>query len=309
MRISTAAWYGGQTANMARLQAETARLQENIATGTRLRAASDDPAASARADRLAAREANVDLWAKNADTAANRLTTSSEALTNMSSDLVRIHELTLSAANETLSPADRQVIAAEIEQLVGGLLTLANTKDADGRYVFAGAASDSPAFAEVGGVITYQGSGEPPRAPIAAERAVSVGDGGDGIFDVGGGRSIFTAAEDLLATLRAVPAGAEETDAQRTARRAGLDSALRDFEAAETSVGEANATQGARLAQIETASERLAIDRLDAVSARSAIEDTDITRAIVDLERKTTLLQAAQAGFTRISSLSLFQRL
>ncbi|MBV7257021.1 flagellar hook-associated protein FlgL [Pacificimonas sp. WHA3] len=310
LRISTASWYVGQVNHMARLQGESSQLQTSIATGKRMISAADDPVASARADRFARLEADSANWKANGDVASRRLESSSDALSAMASDITRIRELALVAANDTQTPADRHIVAAEIEQLTDGLLSLANRRDSDGRYVFAGAASGQPAYArDGGGSIVWQGSGTAPLAPIGADRTVSVGDRGDVLFAADDGTSLFAAAEELIAVLRATPSDQAETDSARADRKLGMGTALDRLDSLQSNLSEASATQGARLQQLDATTERLDIDILEASIARGALEDTDITRAIVDLERTLTLLQAAQAGFTRISGLSLFERL
>ncbi len=42
---------------------------------------------------------------------------------------------------------------------------------------------------------------------------------------------------------------------------------------------------------------------------RSSIEDTDLTTAIIELQKATTILQATQASIGRLTSLSLFDYL
>lgn len=41
----------------------------------------------------------------------------------------------------------------------------------------------------------------------------------------------------------------------------------------------------------------------------SEIEDTDISTAVIDLQKMSTALQATQASFTKLSALSLFDYL
>lgn len=55
-------------------------------------------------------------------------------------------------------------------------------------------------------------------------------------------------------------------------------------------------------AQIKTASS-------DREIARSGIEDADATETIIELQKTMTILQATQASFSKLSSLSLFDYL
>ena len=53
----------------------------------------------------------------------------------------RVHELSITAANDTYSAEDRALIAIEVGQLKEQLLSYANEQDEDGNYFFSGAAT------------------------------------------------------------------------------------------------------------------------------------------------------------------------
>jgi hypothetical protein len=60
------------------------------------------------------------------------------AVRNSSTILVRIKELALQASSDTMNSEDRTNIASEIEGLQKDLLSLANTTDVNGNFVFGG---------------------------------------------------------------------------------------------------------------------------------------------------------------------------
>ena len=64
--------------------------------------------------------------------------------------------------------------------------------------------------------------------------------------------------------------------------------------------------RGARLTIVSTAMTDAGTAR---ETQRSALEDTDVTTTIADLQKTMTILQATQASFTKLSSLSLFDYL
>ena len=63
---------------------------------------------------------------------------------------------------------------------------------------------------------------------------------------------------------------------------------------------------GARAARLDAETDRLDKAQLALKSDLSKLEDTDMTEAIARLDRLSVVLKAAQASFTRVSRLSLW---
>ncbi|WP_268893155.1 flagellin, partial [Sandarakinorhabdus oryzae] len=68
----------------------------------------------------------------------------------------------------------------------------------------------------------------------------------------------------------------------------------------------AQALLGARTARLEAEADRLDRTQLALKSDLSRLEDTDMTEAIARLDRLSTVLEAANASFARVSRLSLW---
>src|SRR5262245_54516428 len=112
--------------------------QHQVSTGMRVNNPSDDPVAAARVAHLDASLSRLDQYQANSTFARNQLGLEEESLNVAIEHLQRIRELTLQANNASVSAGDRQVIATELRQHRDALLTIANTTDVDGRYLFSG---------------------------------------------------------------------------------------------------------------------------------------------------------------------------
>jgi flagellar hook-associated protein 3 FlgL len=66
---------------------------------------------------------------------------------------------------------------------------------------------------------------------------------------------------------------------------------------------------GARSARLDLVSDQLTDTAANREIDRSALEDTDVTEAITELQKTMTILSATQASFTKLSQLSLFDYL
>lgn len=148
MRISTTQIYTQGLQAFSDQQTKLAKLQEQISTGTRLTQPSDDPAASARVLELEETVALNEQYQTNISLAQNRLALEETALTGVENVLMRMRELTIQANNATMGPESRRAIAFEIDELHAELVSLANTIDANGDYLFAGFQAETRPFTE-----------------------------------------------------------------------------------------------------------------------------------------------------------------
>ncbi|HEY2188489.1 MAG TPA: flagellar hook-associated protein FlgL [Caldimonas sp.] len=155
MRIATANTYDAGIDTLTRRQAEMNGLQEQLTTGLRVNRASDDPAAAARAERALAAIGRSDTSQRAVD-ASSALVTQSESTLGDAGDLLqRARELMVSAGNASYSDSDRKGIADELQSIRDQLLSLANTSDGAGTYLFGGQGSTQKPFVETASGVQY----------------------------------------------------------------------------------------------------------------------------------------------------------
>lgn len=202
-RVSTAALHRQSTDAMLRHQAELNRLQAQMATGLRISTAADDPVGKQQLLGLDKALGDVALWTENTQLAAERVGLAEDALTSVSNALTRFRELGLQASNATLTAADRQAVAAEMRELYAEVMSLANTRDSQGRYLFAGTDDASAPFS--GGFdspVSYLGNDSVSLLPIGSSRELAVNSSGADIF-----MRLRTGNGDLQASAAATNSG------------------------------------------------------------------------------------------------------
>jgi len=146
MRISTRQIYTQGVEAFQQQQQKLAKLQQQISTGVRLTRPSDDPAAASKILEL---EQTVSLnlqYQTNINLAEQRLNQQDAVLANYDSLLIRVRELAIQANNAPVDTVSRNAIAAEIDERLNELLSLANTIDSNGDYLFAGYQNNSAPF-------------------------------------------------------------------------------------------------------------------------------------------------------------------
>jgi len=146
MRISTRQIYTQGVEAFQQQQQKLAKLQEQISTGARLTKPSDDPAAASKILEL---EQTVSLnlqYQSNINLAEQRLNQQDAVLASYDNLLMRVRELAVQGNNAPLDAVARNAIAVEIDERLNELLSLANTIDANGDYLFAGYQNDNAPF-------------------------------------------------------------------------------------------------------------------------------------------------------------------
>lgn len=182
-RISTSMFFGRGVSGILQRQVELSRTELQLATGKRILTSKDDPAGSAYLLDIQSIISRVEQFQRNGDRLTSRLQLEDSTLQGMTDKMPRIIELTIQGLNDTMTAEDRQAIAVELRQLNEEMLSLANTKDSNGEYIFAGLTAGEPPFHNTGdGVYTYTGDLGSRSLQIANDRTVQDRDNGFDLF-------------------------------------------------------------------------------------------------------------------------------
>jgi flagellar hook-associated protein 3 FlgL len=114
MRVSTAHFTQQNIQQMARLGAQAAKTQLQVASGRRIQVPSDDPLGSAQMLRLQEQIATRATYLANLDSADTQLSLEDGVLAQATDVLQRVTELTLQAGDPALGQSDREFLAVEI---------------------------------------------------------------------------------------------------------------------------------------------------------------------------------------------------
>jgi flagellar hook-associated protein 3 FlgL len=303
MRISTSWTQQLGVNSLFDQRSKLSELQMQLSAQKKILKPSDDPAGAVRIIDLNQGIKQTEQYQSNINAARQRLSLEDGVLQDAVDVMQRVKELGIQGLNDTNSQSDRTAIAVELEGLSQHLVGLANTRNANGEYLFSGFKSDTQPFNKnAGGGYNYAGDLNQRDIQIGTDRQISDGDIGLNIFGTptgslsaaGANTNIFEAIEKFAADLRInTPNSASLDDIA-----SGLDKML----TAQSSVG-------VRLN---------ALDRQDGINSDSVLEmktvlsqteDLDFTEAISKFNLQTISLQAAQQAFSRVQNLSLFNYL
>lgn len=183
IRISSQQIFSGGINRLQELNTNLNNTQQQISTGKRVNKPSDDPVAAARILKLDQELSRVETYQRNVDLADTRLKQEESALESSIDVIQRIRELTVQAGNGSLSANDRRSISSELEERLGQLANIANTRDASGEYIFSGFQGSVKAFEQdASGSWFYQGDEGQRVLEIDDGVTVPISDNGKDIF-------------------------------------------------------------------------------------------------------------------------------
>ena len=186
MRISTTQIYRQGIEAFSQQQSKLSKLQQQISTGVRVTRPSDDPAASSRILELQESISLREQYQVNIALADNRLSLEETVLTSVENIVFRLKELTIQANSSALDQTSLNAIAVEIEERSQEMLSLANTRDSNSDYLFAGYQNLTQPFTEslTGSIshVVYNGDEGQRSMQISESRQITVDNPGREIF-------------------------------------------------------------------------------------------------------------------------------
>jgi flagellar hook-associated protein 3 FlgL len=294
---------------MSKLQGSLLKSQNQLATGKQIVRPSDEPNRVATIARLNSLQSRHDNYMANMELVKARFGTEEGAVSSAVQVMYRVKELTVQASNDTVSPTDRQAIATELQGLREQMLSLANTRDTSGNYLFAGSRVGEPPFAPPAddplASPVYQGDRTRMEVMIGDQRALPINRPGSEVFGrvlradgVGQveGLGFFQAFDELIA-------GVRESKLSEVQRGNGdVNQMLEVLTLAQAGIGTDQSILEQQAASTEDTLTTLRLTLSD-------VQDLDYAKAISLMNKQMLSLEAAQSSFAKVSQLSLFQYL
>lgn len=316
MRVSTALVANTGSSGIQRLQSDLYTMQNQITTGRRIVTPKDDPVGSAQALVVTQSKSINALFIKNQQTAETKLNALDATLDGLNSELRAIYEKSVAAGNGSYSDSERAAIATELEQRLGNLISLGNTQDGSGRYIFAGFQSTTKPFDVSGNVapyslanpyVTYAGDDGVQTLQVTASVSMDTSAAGSEVFmrvkDASGnvtGRSVFDAVQNMVGFLR-TPGASPSATAYRDA--------LGDIMSSMDSISRVRASVGSSLSSLDNLSNTASDRDLQYKTQLSNLEDLNYAEAFTNVSQKKVQLEAAQTTYMMVAKLSLFDHI
>lgn len=183
MRISTSTIYDSGVNTMQQQTQMLLKTQQQVASGRRVLTPADDPVAAARVLEVSQSQSMNTQYATNNGTAVDGLALEESVLGNVWNLLQGARDTAIGAGNATYSSAERASLANELSGRYQELLSLANSVDGSGQYLFAGYQGGVRPFGETApGVVAYNGDQGQRLIQVSASRQIAVSDAGVDVF-------------------------------------------------------------------------------------------------------------------------------
>jgi flagellar hook-associated protein 3 FlgL len=195
LRLSTYQQFRASEQNIANRQRELFATQQQVSSGKRIDGPADDPAGAADAASIRSSLARLEQFKSNQDHASYLLGLGESVLKGVVDGIQDAQEKLVAAGNGALGDPERQMLATELEGVLGRLVGLANSSDGAGGYLFAGTSPSAAPFTQSGNAVSYVGDQTAQRLEIAQGRLQQVKVPGDAIFNrMRAGNGEFTTA-------------------------------------------------------------------------------------------------------------------
>ena len=165
------------------LESNLSTTQNQISTGLSFTTAAQNPVAAGLVTDYNQVLTQSQQFVTNSNSAQTSLNTEGSALTQMQTSLQSLRDLALEANNSSESPQDLSAIATQATQIQNTLLSIGNTQDGNGNFIFAGFSTQTQPFALSATGATYSGDQGQRQVQIAPGQTVAVGDNGDLVFN------------------------------------------------------------------------------------------------------------------------------
>ena len=182
MRISTSSIYNANVNLLNQQQSKLLHTQQQIATQRRLLTPADDPIASARALKISQADATNSQYAINRNAVQHSASLAESVLQSVTNLLQDVRTIAVNAGNGGLNSSDRQTLATDLSGRLDELLSLANSTDGVGNYLFSGFQGRTQPFSNGIAGVQYQTDDGQRLIQVDSSRQMAASDSGADIF-------------------------------------------------------------------------------------------------------------------------------
>lgn len=271
-------------------------LQE-VSTGKRVSAPSDDPAASADMVQNTIDSGNLDQYTQNVSTVLSMVQTADSTLSSVVSSLTQAVSLATQGGNGTVSAANRQAIAQQVQGILQSVVSLANISYS-GSYLFGGTASTATPFvADPSSPSGYSYVGN------SGVNSVSIGDSLSIKVNLPGDQIFSSSSVDVLGSLSSL------VTALQTGTASDIQTAGTKLSAAINYIGQQRVFYANAETQLNSQQTYLQKETVTLSSKATRLVGIDMAEAATDLAQAQTANSAALAAAAKVLPTTLLNYL
>lgn len=271
-------------------------LQE-VSTGKSVSVPSDNPAASASMVQNSIETSDVDQFTQNASSVLSMVQTADSTLSSVVSSLTKAVSLGTEGANGTMSAADQQSIATEVQGILTSVVSMANTTY-QGSYLFGGTAStQAPYTTDSSSASGYSYNGN------NGVNSVVVGDNLTVQANIPGSQIFSNSSNDVLGSLSSL------VTALQSGNNSSIQSATNAVSSALSYVSQQRVTYGNTETQLNSQETYLQQETVTLTSQENSLVGVDMAQAATALAQAQTANSAALAAASKVLPTTLLNYL
>jgi len=279
-----------------RLEARAERAQRQLSSGLRVSQPSDDPVQVSNILQISSAVARNDQIGANLNLVKAEVDGASQTLSTAVATLEKISVLGTQGANFDQTAETRAGLASEVQDLLQQLVVAANAA-VGGRYVFSGDSDQTQPYAldltTATGVTAYAGSAATRQVEDPRGGTFPISQTAQQIFDAPGAANVFGAVNSLRVALLAND-------------QAGVTAAVGALTAAHDHLGQSLSYYGSIQNEVDDGISDVKTIGLRLTTNLSALRDTDLTGASIELNDAKVSLDAAFSARAKVPRTSLF---
>ena len=222
MRISTSTLYTNGVYGIQQQQSAISQTQQDLSSG--VKSPSEDPVAAGQALVVSQASSINKQYITGQNSANSRLSLNESVLQNVTSLIQNLQTQVVNAGNAALSNSDRASIGTQIDSLNQQLVTLANTTDGTGVYLFSGGMGGTQPFQLTSTGAQYSGDQSKQLAQIGPSQQVQVSLSGADVF-----QNIQTGNGFFVAQAASANTGTAAIDAGIVANQTSWQASSKDY--------------------------------------------------------------------------------
>lgn len=181
MRVTENMFFNNIQKRISNATGEMSQYNDQAVTGKRYQMPSGDSLNATRALGLKTKKANDEQYSKNVDSGLAYMTELEHSLNSVVEVLTEAKTLSIYGVNAATALGDRKIIANKVDQLLGQLYSLANTKNENG-YIFSGFKTATSPFDPVDATFTYAGDNSNVQREVSPGTKLTINLTGSQVF-------------------------------------------------------------------------------------------------------------------------------
>jgi flagellar hook-associated protein 3 FlgL len=302
MKISTSQYFTTMNKLMADTQSKIAQTQSQLSVGKKNVTPSTDVKATTSSLKFSEVISGQQDDIQTLKNVAAGYKEEESVLASMTDMVIRMQDISIAAANGSYSASDLNVFAIETEGYMEDIRGLANSRDSNGHFVFAGTMATTMPFTKAAdGTVVYKGNQTEPSLELDTGYKLPLSISGKklaGTIERAGGVKVdmFKVMFDFNAALK-------------TDNKAAISAAMDELRVVQENLSSNLVDNGLRQ-NLVTQRRDIAEDKIVIYKGLlSDAQDVDYASSIAQLSADMLALEAAQSTFAKVSQLSLFSYL